>query len=447
MTDVLYTGYGVKVGIIENLYPDNCLNFNAGLYEMSEYCNNCFYDFTIGVDSHASIVGSIIGGSTGIASDAYLMFIHNVCYSGNTTEHFEVLINNDANIINCSFGSGNATYLAKSAYYDTLVRNTHVSMFVSSGNDDVNKYVTDAGTALNVITVGSCNVNKQVSYFSSYVSSYCNKPDIVAPGENLDFIGSYNNATGTSFSSPFATGICALLMEEYPFLKLYPEIVKTVLKASANKLPTQIDKSDDQWGYGIINYQNARAYLDTLITNCSFQVFNTPANANNGDLIKALYLYLPGQSEINIYGLWNSMNETLTYEGSTPLTPNYSDYIIYLNDTTNNNLLTINSTNNSCIGKYINNLNYELYCSILIYLNSQKCTNNAERGVISFEILNHSHYYTDNYVYFNTIKHKSYCECNLYILEMHTFTAMGRYKICNYCGYTIDLWNDPNPYD
>ena len=76
-----------------------------------------------------------------------------------------------------------------------------------------------------------------------------------------------------------------------------------------------------------------------------------------------------------------------------------------------------------------------------------KCTNNAEVGVVAFEIKNHIHNYTCSYIYYNVLKHKSYCECESYILGSHIFTVSGRYKMCNYCGYTVDLWNDPTPYD
>ena len=100
--------------------------------------------------------------------------------------------------------------------------------------------------AYNAISVGSFNDNNTVdrtgdwiSSFSSYVnlSGYAEKPDIIAPGENIgisnlayywiDGDGYVEDVTsGTSFSAPQVTGTLAQLMYVSNNLKVRPSLSK-----------------------------------------------------------------------------------------------------------------------------------------------------------------------------------------------------------------------------
>ena len=84
----------------------------------------------------------------------------------------------------------NGKYSGFDAYIDFIVWNNAVTFIHAAGNSDQDEYVNHPGLGLNVITVGSIDGNKCISYSSSYdVNSSCAnslmKPTVVAPGENI----------------------------------------------------------------------------------------------------------------------------------------------------------------------------------------------------------------------------------------------------------------------
>ncbi len=83
------------------------------------------------------------------------------------------------------------------------------------------------------------------------------KPDLVAPGVNiqaLDVYGGFTSVTGTSFAAPIVSGAAALLMEwgiirgNDPFL--YGEKVKAYLRKGARPLRGETEYPNDRVGYG-----------------------------------------------------------------------------------------------------------------------------------------------------------------------------------------------------
>ncbi len=90
------------------------------------------------------------------------------------------------------------------------------------------------------------------------------KPDIVAPGVNVQTIGPGNTfvqVSGTSFATPFATGSAALLMEwgivrgNDPFL--YGEKVKAYFRRGARKLRGEVNYPNERVGYGALCVENS----------------------------------------------------------------------------------------------------------------------------------------------------------------------------------------------
>ena len=83
------------------------------------------------------------------------------------------------------------------------------------------------------------------------------KPDLVAPGVNIqapDVYGSFTPVSGTSFATPIVSGAAALLMEwgivrgNDPFL--YGEKVKACLRKGARPLRGETEYPNDRVGYG-----------------------------------------------------------------------------------------------------------------------------------------------------------------------------------------------------
>ncbi len=129
--------------------------------------------------------------------------------------------------------------------------------------------LTVPSTATKVITVGAYDpVYDTYADFSGrgYVDSTrtigvaaagLTKPDLVAPGVNIqapDTYGSFTPVTGTSFATPIVSGAAALILEwgivrgNDPFL--YGEKVKACLRKGARPLRGETEYPNDRVGYG-----------------------------------------------------------------------------------------------------------------------------------------------------------------------------------------------------
>lgn len=129
--------------------------------------------------------------------------------------------------------------------------------------------LTVPSTAAKVITVGAYDpVYDTYADFSGrgYADSArtigvaaagLTKPDLVAPGVNIqapDVYGTFTPTTGTSFATPIVSGAAALLMEwgivrgNDPFL--YGEKIKAYLRKGARPLRGETEYPNDRVGYG-----------------------------------------------------------------------------------------------------------------------------------------------------------------------------------------------------
>ena len=129
--------------------------------------------------------------------------------------------------------------------------------------------LTVPSTAAKVITVGAYDpVYDTYADFSGrgYADSTrtigvaaagLTKPDLVAPGVNIqapDVYGTFTPTTGTSFATPIVSGAAALLMEwgivrgNDPFL--YGEKIKAYLRKGARPLRGELEYPNDRVGYG-----------------------------------------------------------------------------------------------------------------------------------------------------------------------------------------------------
>ncbi|MDU2673836.1 MAG: S8 family serine peptidase [Clostridium sp.] len=116
-------------------------------------------------------------------------------------------------------------------------------------------------TVRNVISVGSYNfLTNTISPFSGRGRLYNGgeiKPDVVAPGENIESAipnRSFGPKTGTSMATPNVTGICALMTEWGTVKKndpyLYGERLRYYLLIGAKRNRRDVLYPDPSWGYG-----------------------------------------------------------------------------------------------------------------------------------------------------------------------------------------------------
>lgn len=117
--------------------------------------------------------------------------------------------------------------------------------------------INSPASAKKAIAVGAVNMNNRIAWFSSkgpvgYGVNTTIKPDVVAPGENIDSTsntGSYVQMSGTSMATPHVSGVIALMLQVNP--NLSPEDIKRIIEETALDLG-EVGK-DNVYGAGLVN--------------------------------------------------------------------------------------------------------------------------------------------------------------------------------------------------
>ena len=223
---------------------------------------------------HATDVARTFVGSLGMASG--VSAIHSFAAQGTQNVDMINAMNwllqpqRNVRLINVSWGpvvlGGHYSWM--DGFVDFHARNNNVTFVVAAGNAGTIPGLEMAMTpalGFNVISVGSTNINGNVSSESAFGQAFglhTRKPSVVAPGTRLettlpgpDGRGNF----GTSFATPVVSGIIARLMEEFPILRVRPDKVKAILIASATQVNGQ---APGAWsniaGAGRVNYHRAR---------------------------------------------------------------------------------------------------------------------------------------------------------------------------------------------
>ncbi|KAI9241019.1 MAG: peptidase S8/S53 domain-containing protein, partial [Podila humilis] len=179
-------------------------------------------------NGHGTFVAGVIGSRTfGVAKKVSLIAVKGLNREGTSTLS-QILAaldwvikqnaqsSNHKNVVNLSLGAGYSKVLNSAV--DTLVQS---GMFIvaaaGNGNDHnigQNACNYSPASTPTAFTVGSTNINDQMSSFSNYGQCV----NIYAPGERVrsTWIGPTNREiftdSGTSFSAPNVAGIAALIM-------------------------------------------------------------------------------------------------------------------------------------------------------------------------------------------------------------------------------------------
>lgn len=203
------------------------------------------------------------------------------------------LAENEADIINCSFGSNDYSRANREAIeYATALGSIIVA---SAGNDNTFLYNYPAAFP-GVISVASINEDDQKVGFSNYGVSV----DISAPGQSIlsTFPGGYSGLSGTSMSSPLVAGLLGLMKSYYTGWS-NEQLIQQLL-FSADKIDTLNPDYVHHLGSGRINALRALTETNPQVTEVLKFGFDRHVNPSGN------WKYLnSGEPEALTFGLRN----------------------------------------------------------------------------------------------------------------------------------------------
>ena len=355
-----YTGDDINIGFIESTLLNTTAYSgfsssdgdytNKSIKLKNSFRSNTNYD-------HIAQTTMIAAGNNGIASEANIL---SATSRDDFQDNLTWMVDNGVNVLNTSFGYlGNAlgNYSSYSKIADQMIHDylyTHVS---SAGNlnsqDNPNNELVSPATGFNVITVGNTSSSKSyISGSSSYKKDngyHGSKPNVAAPGAVITNSYGKEGADGTSFSAPEVSGCIALLMEEFPYLVAYPELVTSIVTSSASPMSSIYNNESgdnhydasglhNQIGSGLLNYEKmreaAKQYLSITVPKSK--------SSYTGPLDQYLEFRVPNDKRIRASLAWlaNGTDES-----------NFTDYDLYLTrvepDGTENTVMRVYGTGNN----------------------------------------------------------------------------------------------------
>jgi len=247
-------------------------------------------DFSIGSGHGTATLGIMTGGEQtyGVAFDATWVaadvFQEGEGYVSNVLKSFEWLSDPDGDpttfsdvpdVVNNSYGLTTLDAGGKlpcDMIFDDAIDALEAAgvIVVWSAGNQGDQGITSPGSraesAVNAFAIGSVDQADQVSRTSGRGPSACGgsfatKPEVVAPGENVttrNLFNQFTSVSGTSFATPMAAGVLALMRSKDPTLT--PEEAKTILLETARDLGAAGDDNDT--GRGLIDATAALARVD-----------------------------------------------------------------------------------------------------------------------------------------------------------------------------------------
>lgn len=456
-----YNGNGVRIGVVESGSPKKLFGLDSEKVFV--------WDGTNKQTEHSAVVGNIISGENGISKKSEIYFSALGSLPANNfydAINWQLSYPQSVHLINMSWGTtSGGLYTSTSALLDYLTIYSKVLFVVCSHNSTstVNSY----STGFNTISVGSVDVDGDISYFSNAgvsgsLSGRTNKPTVVAPGGRLydlgeipnNYLGSWLNSTndgqsGTSFSTPIVTGICALLIDEYEYLMLQPWTLHSIIISGTNFVNGQTTEYDALSGYGMIDYKKCRqvAYNNNFINVIS-------SNDSTGYYSS---LTIPSGSTINMTGvMFMPGDETAGYGNSQVTAIEQTNYRISLVMDNDARTILVSSQNNTNYFNliYTNTSSNSVQCLLKVEVIGEFQNSSAVYGSFSYYGDGiHTHWYRKfPSSGITSTQHTGYCNCGDSKTWGHIIDTTysdplgnGRYVPCYYCNYVIDTWNTNIP--
>lgn len=276
-----FTGKGVLIAILDAGFAGsdlisslNDLRQRDGIKATYDFVEN--NEFVYDYHNHGTAVFSILSGNIpgslqGCApgSDFILLRTEDAASEFPVEEDFwvrgaEFADSAGADIINSSLGyfefddpsmnykysdlDGNSAFISAAA---DIAASRGILVVCSAGNERTGswQYIIAPADADSVIAVGAVDKSGVISSFSSSGPSFDRriKPDVVAQGVTMPFQVKdlVESGSGTSYSCPVITGLCACLMQAVPEATAF-EITSAVRSSS-----DRYNSPDSLYGYGI----------------------------------------------------------------------------------------------------------------------------------------------------------------------------------------------------
>lgn len=316
-----------------------------------------------GETDHATRVASEIASFhdtyRGMAPGATLLSAGSDGSQVNFYQALNWVLDQEVDLVNCSFGfqGGSSALGWLDIAFDYTARERQAIIVKSAGNVR-DEYVTTPGKAWNVITVGGINDQEDADWANDVVyevlgtnegSAYLDpgsvnsdreKPEVVAPAQNITALGVNNvpqTRSGTSHSAAQVSGLTALLLHSSAELKAWPTAVKAILMASATHNIEGESRLSDEDGAGAIDatraYQIAQHYLSDGTScgegSCWWAANTTSSYPSAGDWLYQHFYAAQGDLVRVAIAWWSEADPSQEYPtlGDDALTSNFNLYV------------------------------------------------------------------------------------------------------------------------
>jgi len=193
-------------------------------------------------------------------------------------EGIKFAVDHGAKIINCSWGGGGYSN-SEQAIID-YASSKGVLIVAAAGNDGVDESFYPASYQ-HVLSVAATDQNDVLTYFSNYGQNV----DVCAPGVSIFSTWQTNNGytagDGTSFSSPQASGLAALVFSHFP--NYTPDQVAEQIRVNCDNIDVQNPNFKYEMGGGRINAFKALYDTNSESVRATNYQFSDTAPGGNGD--------------------------------------------------------------------------------------------------------------------------------------------------------------------
>jgi len=257
LVGVCDTGFDVN-------HPDLAPNLRTDLAFNAQDGSNNIFDANGHGTGTAGVIGAIGNNATGVSGvnwDVDIIPVRIAISDDNSSAYISTMAtcieysaDQGARVVNLSYGGIQYSTIDSAAQY---LRSKNGLLFMSAGNDGAE--FPDYPDYTSFIGVGATDQNNNRASFSNY-GTYV---DLTAPGVSILTTypnNRYVNYSGTSFSSPMAAGVAALMVSANPTIT--PDEIENGLFSTATDIGTSGD--DNVFGHGLINAQDAVGHALSL---------------------------------------------------------------------------------------------------------------------------------------------------------------------------------------